>query len=269
MAIPVGAMLHSFSELIHPAYGHASQGGDWHRAFRRARWQDRECKAWCRFHNAGPQPPETLKTQSPDPAHFTYINVPASQENGPAGGPRQRLGHVFHEGGQEMETVCHGPLVWGLRSHLSSFRTTLVERYQDHFAVFHHCSHIRAYLSSPSALHSLPPTLLDPSQLKGLMAFWKNITGNQNLLLEKIHYTAAMLTISWIQSMCLTTVTQKQPLLWINSLPVLRYFPCQSRTEIPVNDEGGDAAADSVLPLCGERWTGFCRKHDSKNRPTV
>lgn len=27
MAIPVGVILHSFSKLIHPAYGHAAQGG--------------------------------------------------------------------------------------------------------------------------------------------------------------------------------------------------------------------------------------------------
>lgn len=39
--------------------------------------------------NAGAQPPETLKTQSPYQAHFTYINVPASQENEPAGAPWQ------------------------------------------------------------------------------------------------------------------------------------------------------------------------------------
>lgn len=39
--------------------------------------------------NPGPKPPEMLKTQSPYQAHFTYINVPASQENEPAGAPWQ------------------------------------------------------------------------------------------------------------------------------------------------------------------------------------
>lgn len=43
MVIPVGAILHSFSKQIHAAYGHASQGGDWRWALRRAHWQDRRC----------------------------------------------------------------------------------------------------------------------------------------------------------------------------------------------------------------------------------
>lgn len=105
---------------------------------------------------------------------------------------RQRLGHAFLGGGAPaMEPVCHGPLGWGQRSSLSSFRTTLVERHHDHFLVCCRYSPIRVYLSSPSALHSLPPqptpTLLDPSQLKGLMAFWRNITrGIKTYCLSKL-----------------------------------------------------------------------------------
>lgn len=38
---------------------------------------------------SGTQPLETLKTQSPYQAYFTYINVPASQENESAGAPWQ------------------------------------------------------------------------------------------------------------------------------------------------------------------------------------
>ncbi len=173
MAIPVGAILHSFSRLIHPAYGHASQGGDWHRALRRACWQDRGCDMWCSFQNAGPQPPETLKTQNPYQAHFTYINVPASQENEAAG--------ALWQGATTLEirsriswrgvgwgvlvtvTVCHGPLGWGQRSSLFSFKTTLAERCQDHFLVLSlflyqsaldlsFCSHI-------ASANSIPPPL--------------------------------------------------------------------------------------------------------------
>lgn len=159
MVIPVGAILHGFTKLIHPAYGHASQGGDWRWALRRARWQDRGCNACCDFQNSGPWTPETFKTQSPDRAHFTYINVPAPQEKltcrcSPAG-----CVHASSErggGAPAMVRVCHGPLGWGQRSRLSSFRTTLVERYLDPYLVCYLYSLITMYLSSPSALPSPP-----------------------------------------------------------------------------------------------------------------
>ncbi|CAB1455680.1 unnamed protein product [Pleuronectes platessa] len=63
----------------------------------------------------GPRPTDTLKTQCPEQAHFTYINVPASQDNGGAvvpgrgGGQRRPSGHASREE-DEPETL-HCPRV--------------------------------------------------------------------------------------------------------------------------------------------------------------
>lgn len=96
-----------------------------------------------------------------------------------------------------MVTVCHGPLGRRQSSSLSSFRTTLVESYQDNFLVCCLCSPIRVYLSSPSALLCPPtPTSLDPSQLKGLMASEGISQGIKKLLPEWINFIAAMLMLS-------------------------------------------------------------------------
>lgn len=168
MAIPVGVILHSFSKLIHPAYGHMHHRvGDWLRALQEDRTGQHRWEMWCSFpQNAGPRPPETLKTHKVLSRHiFTYINVPACHENENLAGARlsrhqREAGHgAFPEEGATV-TGCHGPLGWGQSSSLSSFRTTLVERYQDRLLVCVCVASLLSiwmYLSSPSALSTRSP----------------------------------------------------------------------------------------------------------------
>lgn len=159
MVIPVGAILHSFSKQIHAAYGHASQGGDWRWALRRAHWQDRRCfkKMLVPGHRKHSRP-KVLTGHISLPGMFPHLGKSEA-----AGAPWQGVSTPVlrkkKEGGAlVIVAVCHGPLAWGQRSHLSSFTTTLVERYPDPYLVRYLYSLITMYLSSPSALPSPPHT---------------------------------------------------------------------------------------------------------------
>lgn len=173
------------------------------------------------FQNAGPRPPETLKTQKPWPGTFhlhkcSCVWGKRTRRCSPAGCiQRQRLGHAFRVS-PVMVTVCHGPLGWGQRSSLSSFRNTLAERFRDDFLVCSHYSPIRVYLSSPSALPSLPhthPRVTGPIPARGINGLLKEYHwGNKTYCLSRLilqlpfrcHPPSA-----WVQSICMTIVTEK------------------------------------------------------------
>lgn len=177
------------------------------------------------------------------------------------------------QGAVALVTVCHGPLRWGQKSSLSSFRITLVERYQDNFLVCYLYSPIRVFLSSPSALATLPPsppppnppnrppttTFLDRSQLKGLMAFWRNITGYnktyyQNEFISQLPHRCSPPSAGR-KSICMMPVTGKRHLC-VEILCLSRgIYKCQSRAEIAVSGgKRNGSCTDSILPSCGARW---------------